>query len=90
MTDLQKPGARAVINDWLRGRGNAARVVVIQRGDRLDPADRRADRDNLNDALRIAWGGAAQQTDEAPSTEGTYPWGSLSDDHQRDDGGGET
>jgi len=87
MTDPQKTNARAVINDWLRGRGNAARVDVIQHGDRRDPADQRADRDNLNDALRTAWGRAAGEDDA--STEGTYPWGSLSDDHQRDDGGGE-
>ncbi len=88
MTDPQKPDARAV-SDWIRDQRSARRVNVTQVGARLDPAAQRADRDNLNDAIRRAGGHVPQHTDDA-TTAGTYPWGSLSDDHQRDDGGGDT
>ncbi len=88
MSDPQKPDARAV-SDWIRDQRSARRVNVSQRGPLLDPADRRADRNSLNDAIRRAGGHDPQHNTDDATTEGTFPWGSLSDDHQRDGGGGE-
>ncbi len=86
MTDApQKPDARAV-SDWIRDQRSERRVNVSQRGARLDPAVQRADRNNLNDAIRRAGGHDPQHNTDEPGDGQQYPWGSLSDDHQRDDG----
>jgi len=41
-----------------------------------DPDVQRADRDRLNDALRVAAGHEPQHAEEEPES-GTYPWRSL-------------
>jgi hypothetical protein len=42
----------------------------------LDPAERRKDRDSLNDAIRIAGGHDPQHAEDGPEP-GTHPWKSL-------------
>jgi hypothetical protein len=67
--------AKKAFNDLLHDRPNKVQVT------------RGSTRREVNDALRRA-AGWAPSDDDAPEP-GTFPWGSLSDDHQRDDGGGE-
>ncbi len=70
MTEPQKPDTRP-FNVWLRERSRAHRVTWAPTINR-DPADQRADRDALNQAIRRA---ANPDQEEEPVT--PFPWKSL-------------
>ena len=79
MSDEQKkPDEKVVIsafNQLVRDE-HARHRVHWRPSSSSDPDVQRADRDRLNDALRVAAGHEPQHAEEEPES-GTYPWRSL-------------
>jgi hypothetical protein len=74
MTETDQKATVSAFNQLVRGE-HARHRVHWRPSSSSDPDVQRADRDSLNDALRIAAGRDPQHAEEEP--EGTFPWRSL-------------